>query len=339
MPQASTIYATSRVRVLEGRLLTRERIDRMLETSSPLEAIKVLAEAGYGAKQEIHHSEEFETLILAELSQAYALLKEITPNSAASDLFLLQYDYHNFKALLKARLMESDQAPLVHGGKLDPVEMRTAIREHQGNALPKPMAKVLSAIDLMEQSAWVSPQTVDTLADQVMYEQIQRALASKELADCIKQTPQLAEYFIAKADLINVGILLRARTAGLLKADMLSMLLPGGRIAKRSFSECYEQPQEGVAKALAVGKIRGVVLKGLEAYFETMNTAVLERERDNYLLGLFREGRADGFSILPVIGYVLAREQEAKAIRLIMIAKLNGIAKEVVQERLRDLYV
>jgi V/A-type H+-transporting ATPase subunit C len=65
----------------------------------------------------------------------------------------------------------------------------------------------------------------------------------------------------------------------------------------------------------------------------------LERTMDNRLMDLARQGGNEIFTIGPVLGYLLAREAEAKAIRLIMVGKLNRLPQDKIRERLRDMYV
>ena len=71
----------------------------------------------------------------------------------------------------------------------------------------------------------------------------------------------------------------------------------------------------------------------------TGSTWQLERTTDNRLMELARRGKADIFTIGPILGFLLAREAEAKAIRLIMVGKLNRLPQEKIRERLREMYV
>ena len=78
--------------------------------------------------------------------------------------------------------------------------------------------------------------------------------------------------------------------------------------------------------------------KGLAAMQTTGSIAALERERDDYLLSLVKDHKYDALTMYPVYGYYFAREREAKAVRLIMTVKRNGLDDAVIQERLCDLY-
>ena len=74
------------------------------------------------------------------------------------------------------------------------------------------------------------------------------------------------------------------------------------------------------------------------AFLRTGRAAALEKAMDDYLLGLTRPYRHDPFSVVPVVGYLLARESEARNIRMILVGKANGAPREALEERLRDPY-
>ena len=44
MPQSSLVYAVARTRVLEGKLLTQDRLRRMLDAQSAQDALRALQE-------------------------------------------------------------------------------------------------------------------------------------------------------------------------------------------------------------------------------------------------------------------------------------------------------
>ena len=71
---------------------------------------------------------------------------------------------------------------------------------------------------------------------------------------------------------------------------------------------------------------------------QTGSIASLEKARDDYLLSLVKSRRHEVTTIFPIVGYLLARDREAKAVRLILTVKRNGLDDGVIAERLRELY-
>ncbi|MDK2799758.1 MAG: V/A-type H+/Na+-transporting ATPase subunit [Clostridiales bacterium] len=45
------------------------------------------------------------------------------------------------------------------------------------------------------------------------------------------------------------------------------------------------------------------------------------------------------FGIEPLVAYLMAKENEIKIVRIIMVGKINNISNEIIRERLREAYV
>lgn len=339
MPQSSYIYAIARVGVAQTRLLTSERINRIAETKSADEALKVLLEVGYGSNKEVQSAHEYQQLIDEELRKAYDFIGEITPNEEVTDLFLAQFDFHNLKALVKNRMLGVDEDEQLYMVGSTPIEiLKSAVIDRDYRPLPKHLAKTLETLDAKITGNF-NPQAMDTLVDQAMYQYLFEVLESPEFSKNIKNIPFLLSYFETQCDFANVITMLRARSAKLTRDEFLALLMPEAKITKRELLEAYDQPLEGIARLVATGKAGEAIASGLEKYVETGSTSYLEKMRDDYLLGLVKKDKNAAEGIEPIVGYILAREQEAKAVRLLMTAKLNNIDNDVVLERLRELYV
>ena len=53
---------------------------------------------------------------------------------------------------------------------------------------------------------------------------------------------------------------------------------------------------------------------------------------------MIEEHRYEPLSMLPLVGYMIAREREAAAVRMIMTALINRFPVDKLRERLRDMY-
>ena len=56
------------------------------------------------------------------------------------------------------------------------------------------------------------------------------------------------------------------------------------------------------------------------------------------MVGVLKSSRFVPFGIEPVLSYLVAKENEAQAIRIVMASKIAGIAPEKITERLRETY-
>ena len=124
---------SARVRAMENGLLTRERMERMLEARSVEEAAKVLAECGYGEMNSFTPAALDERLSEAR-DAVYQDLQGAVPDPNVIDVFRIKYDYHNAKVLLKAEAMGLDPVRLLVGGMPPPRCRRTSSGTTCGSA-------------------------------------------------------------------------------------------------------------------------------------------------------------------------------------------------------------
>jgi len=110
--ESKYIYAVSRIRAIEKRLLDKVKLDRMVEAKSADESLKVLLEAGYGSGDgDIKSVFEYENILKEEHKKVYSLLNELAPKQETINMFLLSNDYHNVKVILKAEFSEQTRLP------------------------------------------------------------------------------------------------------------------------------------------------------------------------------------------------------------------------------------
>ena len=103
------LYSVTRTRVLETKLLDSTKVERMVEASSADDVIKILGETEYANSiSEMKHSLDYETVISMEIENTYKYMREILPEPELVDIFLLKYDIHNLKVLLKSSLLGED---------------------------------------------------------------------------------------------------------------------------------------------------------------------------------------------------------------------------------------
>jgi V/A-type H+-transporting ATPase subunit C len=321
----------ARVRALEKGLIGRDRMHRLSE-SGPEDIVRLLVETGYGDMPEAT-ANDCETMIAREMEKANRLIQEITPDAALTDLFLMKADIHNLKVLLKARLLENREEPFLLDGGLYKKEVLTAaVRERNYRDLSACLKEALNALEKALQQK-ENPQMISVALDRA-YHQYARDVLSKRR----RKNKFAAEYFNALADFDNVSAMLRIRAMDGGKENLHDVLLPPGDIALSTIMTAFEQPFETMAKQLSTGKAGGAIALGFEEVQRTGHNSAMEKARDNYLMQLIKLGKYDMQSLRPVLGYYLAREQEAKCVRLIVTAKRNGLAEQVIAERLREVY-
>ena len=66
---------------------------------------------------------------------------------------------------------------------------------------------------------------------------------------------------------------------------------------------------------------------------------VFEKACDDYLMDFVKDAKYKTLTPESVVAYILAKETEAKCVRIIMTCKLHDIDEETIKERVREAYV
>lgn len=328
MQQPSYAYACARVSALENGLFDAKTVKRMADGSLE-DAMRILLDARYGGVPDATAA-DCERLIDNVRAEAARSIREISPEPELTDLFLLETDIHNLKLLVKARLLDQAETPLLSGGLFDPARLKAAVAEQDYGFLP---ASIAQAMDALEERLRieVEPQRVSIALD--------RAYLSHALATARAGRDAFAlAYFTALCDFDNVITLLRLRAMGAGRDDLREALLPEGGLKHDVLLQAYELSDDALVRALSASPARDALAAGIADMQRTGSIGALERARENHLLSLVRPYRHDIDSVRRLVGYLLARDREARAIRMIVTVKRNGLDDAVMQERLCELY-
>ena len=79
-------FAVASVRSMENKLLTKQKLLQMAEAKDAEEALRFLQDSDYG-KTQIGDVHEFETMIQANLEEAYQAMGKLIPNEVFMDIF------------------------------------------------------------------------------------------------------------------------------------------------------------------------------------------------------------------------------------------------------------
>jgi len=333
MPQPSYAYAAAHAFALENKLLNRDRLERMVDAPSADDAYKILAETEYGNSiSELSSPHDYERLLSKETQKLYELVEEISPAPDITSLFFVKYDFHNLKVLLKARYLGRSQDNLLMGGGTLSIEiLKKAIEDRDYDILPPIIANAIKELDEM-MDLKVDPRRIDLTMDRAMYEYIfQECMHSKNMF--------VTDYFIKQVDLINIRSFLRIRKMDESFVFLREVLLPNGKLDAAFFERIMQMPLEGVAEQFSHTEYAELVRHGVQDFLRTGTLTVYERLMDNFLLDYVRSKRWSPLGLEPVIGYLLAKENEIRLIRIVMVGKINNLPAEKIRERLRDVYV
>ena len=165
------LFISTRLRALEPRMLTRERMERMLEARSTEDAVKVLSECGYEGLDPLTSS-GLEQSLRRSREETFSELTELAPDNTLVDVFRMKYDYHNIKALLKCSARGEDPLRiLIDAGRISPDTLREAIQKDELDTLPDKLAEAVStAREILDTTG--DPQRSDFSLDRAYYAEL-----------------------------------------------------------------------------------------------------------------------------------------------------------------------
>ena len=326
MPQPSYAYACARLSALNKRLLEPQTVQRMAEGSLS-DAMRALSDVRYGNLTDATEADA-ERMIEREMTDAMQEIREISPNPAITDLFLMQADVQNLKVLIKARLLNQSEPVFAPGGLYDKEALTEMVQTRQYQALAPIFTDALNKLEKQLEMR-VEPRNISITLD--------RAYLAHALKETEKQ-PVFSHYFRSMADFDNVLTFLRLRAMGASIETLDEVILPEGGVTYRDLYGAYELSFDSLNRVLEKSVCREALLKGLNAMQRTGSIAEVEKARDNYLVSLLSSHKYETETIYPIVGYYLAKEREGKAVRLIMTAKRNHLPDSVIRERLVMLY-
>ena len=312
---------------MEGRLLTAERMERMIEAKDAAEAAKVLGECGYSDLAEVTPSALEDMLADAQGALFEDLGKFV--DAALMDVFRCKYDYHNAKTLVKAQALGTDQDRLLlRGGRYEPEKLAEDFRREDLRACsPVFQEAVAHARELLGSSG--DPQQADFVLDRAYYAEL-TALA-KESGSKFMQG-----YVTLAIDGANLRSAVRAARLGKGPDFLKLVLVQGGTVSP---ADIAATPGPDLARLFHSTPLYAAAEAG--AALAVPNGGALtdfEKLCDNALMDYMAKARMIPFGEQPVVAYLYAREAEATAIRIILGGRMAGLDGATIRQRLRRAY-
>lgn len=310
------------LRAKEAKMLTREKLERLLTEPVFAEAARMLTDSGYPDmsgmnSQEINQAlEEYRNQQVEEIAGAVR-------DQAVVDVFRLKYEYHNIKTLVKSK-GETDKnlRLLSSSGRTELPVLTEAYRTGDYDGLNATAARAMEEARVVLARTG-NPQLADFVLDKAYF---------AELLDIAAGTKNsfIKGYVQTLIDSANMRSALRAINMGKKDGILAQALAQGGTIDVDSIIASAESREE-LSRAYASTAFS----KAMEADSITK----FELEADNAVLAYLADSMYVSFGPEVVLSHLAALENEIMAVRIILTGKLMGIDAGLLRERLRDSYV
>jgi V/A-type H+-transporting ATPase subunit C len=312
---------------METRLLTRERMERMIDAKDNGEAVKVLEECGYG---ELSSADGLEDMLASARGAVFRDIASAVPDQRLVAVFQLKYDYHNAKVLVKSQARGVDgERLLLSGGRYEP---QALLEGWSRDDLRMCSDQFRSAVQEAKEclAATEDPQRADLVLDRACYEEMSRL--AKEL-----ESPFLQGYVKLAIDVANLRAAVRCARLDKDSEFVNRVLLPGGNVSTRAIAAAKG---EGLRELFQAGRLSQAAELGARlAQPGGGPLTAFEAMCDNALTEYLSAAKRVPFGEQTVIGYLYAKESELTAVRTILSGRAAGLDGDTIRSRLRTAYM
>ncbi|MFC1616053.1 V-type ATPase subunit [Patescibacteria group bacterium] len=336
-------YSVGFVRTLETLLLNENEVERMVLAKDADDAFKILNEFDYADnKSGVDNPADFQKVINEGIVEIKEMLENVTPNKRILNILWHDYDFHNIKTMLKAKLsgktFEEIEYLLSDLGAIDTEKMRQFIFDESTTViweLDKETEEYLKSRIIKIQKKFEkdkNPQIIDLYMDQKLM-RIKRGIAD------YSQNEFLINYVRKLIDLNNIRLFFRMKSQEKPQELFELALIWKGHIPYQKFIHAFKEGKlEEFVEAMSATPYSDIISQGFKHYQEEKTFIYLEKEIENYLINYIKSAKLIPFGPEPLIAYFLAKKNNALIIRMVLINKLNKIEPEEIRKRLRTLY-
>ena len=322
-----------KIRVYEKRLIDNVKFNRMLDLENIDEVFKFLSETVYGENiSDDINIYNYEQVLSLEFGRLFKSLKDIFDNKELINIFLKKYKYNNIKLMLKAKLLNVDLGDILFNIEdFDNEFIYTAIKTENYSSLPDEIGDLVKKT-LKDFEENKDPQRIDILIDKIMF------------GELLKESKNISSDFLTKyiqilIDVFNVKTLFRIKNLNLNRALFDDVIVSGGNIALSNLKMIFSEPKENILNRFSMTNMYKHIKEGLENYVNNDDLNILDKELDDYLMEYLKNAKIITTGLAPIIGYINAKENEIKNIRIVLVGKINNVDSDSIKRRLRKNYV
>ena len=315
------LFLSARIRAMERRLLTAQRLEQLLTAPSVEACAQLLSEWGYAP---VHDEPSLQAALSAQREAVFADVSRFMPEAEVLDVFRLKYDYHNIKTLLKAP--QNAERLLIDAGTVPAETMRKKHAENGGwDFLPADMAAAADEAQRVLAETG-SARSSDCILDRAYFARLEKLAADSHI-------PYLQDYVRAMIDAANLRSLIRTQRLGLDAGFLREVLFPGGSVTPEAIragsgsEPVFVEQMNARAAELGDEAAKGGSL------------TVFEKACDDAVLRAAGAARRVPFGVEVALGYLAAKEAEWTAVRTVLSGRMAGVPAEALRERLREQYV
>lgn len=326
-------FISGQVRAQESRLLTLNRLDRMIGAKTPEEAFQVMSELSYAdLLEEGTRPQNFEKIIQRGLWETKHMLMSSAENDPGLNFIWLRFDLNNLKRALKLSLLTEEKTienfSQANGfsnlGNLDQKAIETIVMKKKatGGISDELFAAVLTAETTLAKND-NEFRFVEYALDQAYFSTLYNATEETSLyGDSF-----LADLFAFLADMTNFRSL--ARSVFVIGEKVPEQAwIPFGNM---SYAQAQKIENMGEFTKWAEATIFARAVADLEEAKESENLTAIEKYLDRtYQEFLDNAVLGEVASVQIPFTYMEKRLQNSRLLKFIMFAKFHGLSPDEI---------
>ena len=344
MNRENFIAASISTKIYEDDLLKARDLERLNDYESLSEVLNALNDSSYAsAISELDRDEEYEKILNKELVKVYEKIDDVTPDKNISQYLIEKYNFHNLKLLVKEIIQEEDFSKIYSPmANVDTAFIKRELMKSTDGEVS--LASVGKKEDrdiylsyaqkaLIAYKESENPAMIDISLDKSYYER-ELSLAKATGIE------SLLIYTKEAIDLVNIKTLLRIRGQKLDFDHLKNSLIEGGNLDKNDFFAMISMDVSEIVSKTSSLKVNSYLKKSLDRdKKDSENLLDLEKAIDDHFMDFAKNAKSMTYGPEVLLGFLIAKEQEIKNLRIIFISKLNSLPKNFTRERLREAYV
>ena len=323
MSNTKYTHAVARIRALEVSLFSDAVIEQLLACKTAEQALQLVTEKGWGDPSS---DRDMDAVLKREEEKTWEVIRDVAPDMSVFDVLSYPKLYHNLKAAIKEVCTETRNPGIFYDDcQIPGREMLQIVENREFSKLPRGMSRVAEeAFDTLLHTR--DGQLCDIMIDKAALDAI--CEAGRRSGE-----PIIQDYADTTVAIADIKIAVRSQKTGKSVDFMRSAMAECAGLNIEQLIRAALAGADEIAQYLEGTSYAG----GADALRES--PSAFERWCDNRMIETLKPQKYETFSVGPLLGYLIARENEIKTVRIILTGKQNGFPDEAIRERIREMYV
>ncbi len=318
----SKIYSNAIAKYNSGKLLSSEKLRRLIDADFS-DAVKMLADYGYGGGLLNENSYDIDVFLTEETSRLIAFVNEDCPGEELKRFLLNKYYYSDAKVLFKAKYVSTDTKFALYNCFDD---LNSAVECGDYQSLPAFLSDALIFLSEKYIDKKPSPKEIDITLVNAMYSD------SLDAAN-MSRNRSLKKYIRTEIDFLNIITAFRCRKLKLDRNDFTAEFIGGGTLKEQTVSVIITGEQTAIIKEFMSTQY----FEAVDRLYQSEDFVLFERDSGDTLNSIIANSSDDMNSYSPFINYFIAKTVEIKTVKTILVCLKNN-ARAEIGRRLKTVY-